>query len=76
MTAHRNFKAVANTSKVTASKSKGLLDKSIKPPRTSGNGLIPGIYYFYNDSIEVKFDGNYLTQGKVKFAHKKQWTFL
>ena len=42
------FKTVANTSKVTAWKSKGLSDKGIEPPSTSDNSLNPGINYFDN----------------------------
>ena len=53
------FKMVTNTSKVTAWKSKGLSDGSIKPPLTSDNSLNPGINYFDNARIRVKFDGNH-----------------
>ena len=42
----RHFKIVANTSKVTVWKSKGLSDDSIKPPSTSDFSLNPGIDYF------------------------------
>ena len=63
------FKTVANTSKVTAWKSKGLSDKGIKPPSTSNNSLNPGINYFDNFGIRLKFQGNCLEQGKVTFTY-------
>ena len=63
------FKTVANTSKVTTWKSKGLSDKGIKPPSTSDNVLNPGINYFDNFGIRLKFQGNCLEQGKVTFTH-------
>ena len=42
----RYFKTVPNTSKVTAGKSKGFSDESIKPPSTSKFSLNPRIDYF------------------------------
>ena len=63
------FKTVANTSKVTAWKSKGLSDKGIKPPSTSDNSLNPGINYFDNFWIRLKFQRNCLEQEKVTFTH-------
>ena len=48
---------VVNTSEVTAWKSKGFTDESIKPPLTSGNSLNPGVSYFDNARILIKFDG-------------------
>ena len=67
----RYFKAVANSSKVTAWKPKGLSDESIKPPSTSNNSLNPVINYFHNARTRVKFDGNCLKQEKVTFTHKQ-----
>ena len=61
----RYFKTVANTSKVTAWKSKGLSDESIKSQWTSDNSLNPGIIFFLNNfRMQVKFDGNCLKQKK------------
>ena len=48
----RYFKAIANTSKSTAWKSKGLSVEVIKPPSTSDNSLNPGINYFDNAECE------------------------
>ena len=62
----RYFKTVANTSKVTALKSKGLSHESTKPPSTSDYSLKPGINYFDNSKIRRKF-GGFLTN-ELQFA--------
>ena len=41
----RHFKKAANTNKITAWKSKGLSEESIKPPSMSDNSLNAGINY-------------------------------
>ena len=46
-------------------------DEAIKSPITSDNSLAPGIDYFDNSKIEVKFDGSCLRQVKVTFAYRK-----
>ena len=58
--AFRYFKTVVNASKITAWKSKGLSDKSIKLPWT-----------FDNATIRVKSDGNLLKQEKVTFTYNQ-----
>ena len=37
----------------------------------SDNVLNPGINYFDNARIRVKFDGSFLKQEQVSFTHKK-----
>ena len=50
--------------------SKGLSNKSIKPPATSNNSLNPRLSY--NDTkIKVQFTGSCLKQPKFMFTHKK-----
>ena len=45
-------------------KLKGFSNGSIKPPSTSDDSLNPGINYFDNSNIQIKFDGNSLKQKK------------
>ena len=52
-------------------KSKGLSEQSIRTPITIGNGLDPRLNYIQNSKIQVKFDGSYLIQEKLPFAHEK-----
>ena len=49
-------------------KSKGLSDKTIKPPATSDNSLTPLIVYGRN-KIKVKFTGGWLKQPKLSYTH-------
>ena len=55
---------------ISAWKSKGLPDESIRPPATSDNSFIPSL-----DCIGVrtraKFVGQCLKQDKITFPHKK-----
>ena len=50
-------------------KSKGLSDKTIKPPTTSDNSLTPPLSYYYPSKIRVKFAGSCLKQDKLIFHH-------
>ena len=52
-------------------KSKGLSDKTIKPPTTSDNSLTPPLSYYYPSKIRVKFAGSCLKQDKIIFHHGK-----
>ena len=52
------FKTVDDTSKVTVWESESLSDVSIKPQQRSSNNLDPGLNYFDNARIWVKFYGN------------------
>ena len=63
----------ANT--VTARKSKGLSDESIKPPWTSDNSLNLVIGGIDNAKTLVKFDGVCLKQDKVTFTPKAALNF-
>ena len=65
------FTIVPNTNEVTAWKSKGLSDESIKLPLMCENSLNPGINYIDNAKIWVKFDRSCLKQEKVTLAHKQ-----
>ena len=58
------------TNYVLSWKSKGLSDKSIKPPATSGNSLNPELNY-YGTKTRVKFTGSCLKQSDHIFTHKK-----
>ena len=50
--------------------SKGLSNKSIKPPTTSNNSLTP-ILNYYGPKIKVSFKRNCLKQNRVTFNHGK-----
>ena len=56
----RYFKTVTNNTRVTAWKSNGLSDESIKPPLMLDNSLNPGTNYIDNAKIQVKLEGSYL----------------
>ena len=63
---HKYVKIIANTKYTSEWKSKGLSDKSIKPPPR----LAPLIDY-YGCNIRVKFNGSILRQPKVSYTHEK-----
>ena len=52
-------KKKSNTERISAWKSKGLSDGSIKPPNTSGNSLAPALIYAGTKS-RLKFAANCL----------------
>ena len=56
----RYFKTVTNNTRVTAWKSNGLSDESIKPPLMLDNSLNPGTNHTDNAKIQVKLEGSYL----------------
>ena len=58
------------TDRVLSWQSKGLSNKSIKPPTTSDNSLTPELNY-YSTKIKIKFTGNCLEQSDHIFTHKK-----
>ena len=67
---NKYFAKICNSFHIPVWKSKGLSDETIKPPpATSANGLVPSL-----NNIGVRprilFDGQWLKQGKVKFAYK------
>ena len=45
-------------------------EKSINPPTTSNNSLVPALSYFDN-KVRVKFDGSFSKQDQITFAHEK-----
>ena len=55
---------------VAKEKSKGISDKSIKPPSTSDNSLNPGMTYIAGAKTQVKFDGSSLKQDRVTITPK------
>ena len=56
--------------RVLSWQSKGLSNKSIKPPTTPGNSLTPELNY-YGTKIKIKFTGCCLKQSDHIFTHKK-----
>ena len=66
----RYFKNVGNTDNISAWKSKGISDESIKSPATFGNSLATSMKYIVARS-RIKYDGQCLKQDKVTFTHKK-----
>ena len=67
---NRYFKVIANTLYISSWKSKGLSDKTIKPPVTSDNSLTPLIDYLAN-KIRLNFTGICLKQPKLQYTHGK-----
>ena len=56
--------------RVLSWQSKGLSNKSIKPPTTSDNSLTPELNY-YGTKIKIKFTGSCLKQSDHIFTQKK-----
>ena len=54
---YRYFKKIGNTDQISAWKSKGLSDESIKPPTISNNSLTPSLSYI-GTKTRVKFVGS------------------
>ena len=54
--------------RVLSWQSKGLSNKSIKPPTTSDNSLTPELNY-YGTKTRVKFTGSCLKQPKISYTH-------
>ena len=65
---NKYFKVIA--SYVSLWKSKGLSDKTIKPPTRSDNSLTPTVSY-YGTKTRVKFTGSCLKQLKISHTHGK-----
>ena len=61
---NKYFKLIASTDYVLSWKSKGLSAKTIKPPSSSDNSLIPAVSY-YGTKTRVKFTGSCLKQPKI-----------
>ena len=61
---NKYFKLIASTDYVWSWKSKGLSAKTIKPPSSSDNSLIPAVSY-YGTKTRVKFTGSCLKQPKI-----------
>ena len=69
-TINKYFKVITNTDYISSWKSKGLSDKSIKPPATSDNSLTPALNC-YGTKTKVKFTGSCLKQPNVSYTHGK-----
>ena len=67
---NKYFKIFANKKYISLWQSKGLSDKTSKPPATSENSLTPSIDYLGN-KIRLKFNGSILRQRKVSYTHGK-----
>ena len=61
---YRYFKKIDNTDLISAWKSKGLSDESIKPPATSNNSFAAALNYI-GVKTRVKFDGSGLKLDKI-----------
>ena len=61
-------KKITNSDRVSSWKSKGLSDKSIKPPVEFS---LATLLNYISAKIRVNFFGSCLKQEKVKFTHKK-----
>ena len=59
---------IVNTDYVSSWKSKGLSDKTIKPPSTSDKSLTSALNY-YSTKTRVEFTGTCLQQPKVSYTH-------
>ena len=66
----RYFKNIDNGDHISAWKSKGFSDESIKPPATSNNSLASSLNYI-RAKTRVKFEGDCLKQDKITFTHGK-----
>ena len=69
---NKYFKVItnANTKYISSWQSKGLSDKSIKPPATSDYKLNPKVNY-YGTKTRLEFRGSCLKQDKSTFNHGK-----
>ena len=67
-TINRYLKLIVNKLYISLWKSKGLSDKTIKPPAGSDNSLTPLIDYV-GDKIRIKFTGSCLKQPKMHYIH-------
>ena len=67
-TINRYLKLIVNKLYISLWKSKGLSDKTIKPPAASDNSLTPLIDYV-GDKIRIKFTGSCLKQPKMHYTH-------
>ena len=69
-TVYKYFKKFANSDHISARKSKGLSDESIKPPAASNNSLAAELNHI-NTKLQLKFDGHCSKQDKVTFTLNK-----
>ena len=67
---YRYFENIGNNDHISAQKSIGFSEESIKPPATSNNSLTPSLNYIGTKTI-VKLDGSCLKQDKTIFTHGK-----
>ena len=72
---YKYFKKIDNTEHISAWKSKGFSDESIKPPVTSNNSLAPSLNYI-GVKTRVKFDGSCLKQDKIIFSCETMCTMI
>ena len=66
---YQYFKLIPNKKYISEWKSKGLSDKSIKPPTASDNSLSPLIDCLGNKT-RLKFNGSCLKQNKLTYTHR------
>ena len=63
------LKRLLNSDHVSAWKSKGFSDESIKHPAASNNSLAPALNHILT-KLQVKFGGSCLKLDKITFTHK------
>ena len=66
---YRYYKKIGNTDHISAWKSKGLSDESIKSPATSDNSLAPSLNYI-GFKTRAKFVGSCLKQDNITFSDR------
>ena len=67
---YRYFKNIGNSDHISPWKSKGLSNKTIKPPTSSNNSLGLALGY-YDTKTRVKFTGSCFQQDKIINTHGK-----
>ena len=67
---YKYFKKIGNTDHISAWKSKGLPNESIKPSTTPNNSFTPSLSYT-GTKTRVKFVGSCLKQDKIIFNDEK-----
>ena len=67
---HKFFNIITYSNQISAWKSKGLSDESIKAPDASNNSL-PLESIHYSNKLRAKFEGSSSKQDIVTFTHRK-----
>ena len=73
---YRYLKKIGDTDRISARKSKGSSDESIKSPSTTDNNLAPTVNYFDASNVRVKVKGSCLKQDVITLIRKKNSKYL